>query len=184
MKLVKILCLLLCLALLSGCGPASAPADDPSDSTGSSESTGAGESTGTTETTGAADDSDTLKILAIGGSFSIDAMEYLYQIAQDGGVKKIVLKRNTEHCVKLVLWNRSDIATAYSDASRINVVKAHKQAYHCGFSRARRADYSESFSSSEGKAYILKIVFLTVIGEAYVIENNVSVLVNRRKIVR
>ncbi len=91
MKLVKILCLLLCLALLSGCGPANTPADTPYDSTGSAESTGTGESTGATESSGAADDSDSLKILTIGGSFSIDAMEYLYQIAQDGGVKKIVL---------------------------------------------------------------------------------------------
>ncbi|MBQ2732815.1 MAG: DUF4886 domain-containing protein [Clostridia bacterium] len=34
---------------------------------------------------------DTLKILAIGNSFSSDAMQYLYQIAADAGVKNIVL---------------------------------------------------------------------------------------------
>lgn len=33
----------------------------------------------------------TLKVLSIGGSFSVDAMEYLYQIAQDAGVKEITL---------------------------------------------------------------------------------------------
>jgi len=32
-----------------------------------------------------------LKILAIGGSFSMDAMQYLYQIAEDAGVEEIVL---------------------------------------------------------------------------------------------
>jgi hypothetical protein len=32
-----------------------------------------------------------LKILAIGNSFSIDAMQYLYQIAEDAGVEEIVL---------------------------------------------------------------------------------------------
>jgi len=34
---------------------------------------------------------DVLKVLAIGNSFSIDGMEYVYQIAQDQGVKKIKL---------------------------------------------------------------------------------------------
>ncbi|HHT28686.1 MAG TPA: DUF4886 domain-containing protein [Firmicutes bacterium] len=33
----------------------------------------------------------TLRILAIGNSFSVDAMQHLYQIAADAGVKKIVL---------------------------------------------------------------------------------------------
>lgn len=33
----------------------------------------------------------TLKILAIGNSFSVDGMEYLYQIAKDAGVEEIVL---------------------------------------------------------------------------------------------
>ena len=33
----------------------------------------------------------TLKILAIGNSFSVDAMEYLYQIAKSAGVEEIVL---------------------------------------------------------------------------------------------
>ncbi len=32
-----------------------------------------------------------LKILAIGNSFSVDAMQYLYQVAQDAGVKNITL---------------------------------------------------------------------------------------------
>ena len=34
---------------------------------------------------------ETLKILAIGNSFSVDAMEYVYQIAKNAGVKTIVL---------------------------------------------------------------------------------------------
>lgn len=34
---------------------------------------------------------ETLRILAIGNSFSVDAMEYLYQIAADAGVKTIIL---------------------------------------------------------------------------------------------
>lgn len=34
---------------------------------------------------------DELKILAIGNSFSVDSMEYLYHIAKDAGVKKLVL---------------------------------------------------------------------------------------------
>lgn len=33
----------------------------------------------------------TLKVLAIGNSFSVDGMEYLWQIAKSGGVKKVVL---------------------------------------------------------------------------------------------
>ena len=99
MKLLKIMCLFLCAALLlCGCAPASDPADDPADSTGSSESTGSAESTGTTESTGAAkpdvltkEPPKTLKVLAIGNSFSIDGMQYLYQIAEEAGVEEIVL---------------------------------------------------------------------------------------------
>ncbi len=34
---------------------------------------------------------DSLKILCIGNSYSVDSMEYLYDIAKDGGVKNIVL---------------------------------------------------------------------------------------------
>lgn len=37
------------------------------------------------------DDDGVLKILAIGNSFSDDAMEYVYQVAKDAGVKKIYL---------------------------------------------------------------------------------------------
>ena len=37
------------------------------------------------------DDDDTLKILTIGNSFSVDCMEYVYQIAKAAGVKKIKL---------------------------------------------------------------------------------------------
>ena len=33
----------------------------------------------------------TLKVLAIGNSFSVDAMEYLYQIAKDAGVETVIL---------------------------------------------------------------------------------------------
>ena len=32
-----------------------------------------------------------LKILAIGNSFSVDAMQYVYQIAQEAGIKNITL---------------------------------------------------------------------------------------------
>jgi len=99
MKLLKIMCLFLCAALLlCGCAPASDPADDPADSTGSSESTGSAESTGTTESTGTSkpdvltkEPPKTLKVLAIGNSFSIDGMQYLYQIAEEAGVEEIVL---------------------------------------------------------------------------------------------
>ncbi len=41
--------------------------------------------------TGEPVEDDTLKVLAIGNSFSIDGMEYVYQIAQDMGVEKIKL---------------------------------------------------------------------------------------------
>lgn len=37
------------------------------------------------------DYSQTLKVLAIGNSFSVDAMEYLYKIAKDAGIENIVL---------------------------------------------------------------------------------------------
>ena len=33
----------------------------------------------------------TLRVLAIGNSFSVDAMEYLYQIAKDAGVEQVIL---------------------------------------------------------------------------------------------
>ncbi len=99
MKLLRIMCLFLCVTLLmAGCGPAGTPTDDPSDSAGSSESTGSAESTGTTESTGVAkpdvltkEPPKSLKVLAIGGSFSQDALQYVYQIAEDAGVEEIVL---------------------------------------------------------------------------------------------
>lgn len=37
------------------------------------------------------DDDGVLKILAIGNSFSVDSMEYVYQVAKDAGIDKIVL---------------------------------------------------------------------------------------------
>ena len=37
------------------------------------------------------DTKKSLKILAIGNSFSVDAMEYLYQIAKNAGVEEIIL---------------------------------------------------------------------------------------------
>ena len=81
MKYTKLLlCLLLCLCLLAGCVAEPVPTDPaPTDP----------KPTDPTEPAAAED--GVLKILAIGGSFSIDAMEYLYQIARDGGVEKIVL---------------------------------------------------------------------------------------------
>ncbi len=37
------------------------------------------------------DEDNTLKILAIGNSFSVDSMEYIYQVAQSAGIENVVL---------------------------------------------------------------------------------------------
>ena len=52
------------------------------------------EATETPETTMAPEKTDakkSLKILAVGNSFSVDGMEYLYQIAKNAGVEEIIL---------------------------------------------------------------------------------------------
>ncbi|MCK7485051.1 MAG: hypothetical protein MZU97_05500 [Bacillus subtilis] len=36
----------------------------------------------------------TLKVLAIGNSFSVDAMEYLYKIAKNYGINEIILRQS------------------------------------------------------------------------------------------
>lgn len=79
------------ILLLTGCAGGSAPAV----TTAAPETTAVPETTAALETTAApsltAEPPKSLKILAIGNSFSTDAMQYLYQIAADAGVKEIVL---------------------------------------------------------------------------------------------
>lgn len=53
-------------------------------------------------------DGETLKILAIGNSFSDDSMEWLYKIAKAEGVKKIVLGN--------LYWGGCDLETHYNNA--------------------------------------------------------------------
>ena len=79
----RICILFLCGAMLmAGCGPAAPqPTAPPTEQTPTLP-----EPAATTP-----QEDDTLKILAIGGSFSIDAMEYLYQIMEEGGQTKLVL---------------------------------------------------------------------------------------------
>ena len=84
--------------LISSCGPA---APGPAENTqATSDNTSGGEPTG--EPTGDVTTSGTeapetpvapksLKILAIGNSFSTDCMQYLYDIMKSGGVENIVL---------------------------------------------------------------------------------------------
>ena len=68
-----ILCFVMVLALLAGCG-------------------GNGQTEGTTETTAETLPGDgVLKILAIGNSFSQDAMQMLYEIAKKEGYAEVVL---------------------------------------------------------------------------------------------
>lgn len=87
MKLIlKICSLLLCAALLlTGCVAEPAPTDPtPTDPTPTDPLP-----TDPPVLTEAPPKS--LKVLAIGGSFSMDAMQYLYQIAEEAGVEEIVL---------------------------------------------------------------------------------------------
>ena len=109
----KILCLLLALACvlsLTACGNQESTTTTGGTSDvaqdGTIESTGGMSVESTTGTTvdsttdateGAAsdgtpwDDDGVLKILTIGNSFSVDCMEYVYQIAKAAGVEKIKL---------------------------------------------------------------------------------------------
>ena len=93
------LCLVLSLLLLVACsGEASTSSEppNPSDSTAPDSST-----TDSTTTEAPKEevpilhntkwDGETLKILAIGNSFSVDAMTYLYDIARAEGVKNVIL---------------------------------------------------------------------------------------------
>jgi len=90
MKLLKKLCsICFCAAfLMAGCIPAATqPTNGPTDPT--DPTVPPTEPAPTSVLTEAPPKS--LKILAIGNSFSIDAMQYLYQIAEDAGVEEIVL---------------------------------------------------------------------------------------------
>ena len=114
----KLLCLLLALACvisLTACGgtDTTEPTGDTSAAIQATESGKQTDSTGSSAepTTGSAtqatagetisdqtptdsvgwDDDGVLKILTIGNSFSVDCMEYVYQIAQAAGVQKIKL---------------------------------------------------------------------------------------------
>ena len=88
MKLIlKICSMCLCTMLLfAGCvGP-----DSPS-GTGPSETDKPTDPTQPAAPNLPNDPPKSLKVLAIGGSFSMDAMQHLYQIAEDAGVEEIVL---------------------------------------------------------------------------------------------
>lgn len=67
-----ILCFVMVLALLSGCG-------------------GSGQTESTPETTENVQQSGSLKVLAIGNSFSQDAMQMLYEIAKKEGYQEVML---------------------------------------------------------------------------------------------
>ena len=90
MKLLKKLCsICFCAAfLMAGCTPAATqPTNNPTEPTDPTvPPTEPGSTSVLTEAP-----PKSLKILAIGNSFSIDAMQYLYQIAEDAGVEEIVL---------------------------------------------------------------------------------------------
>ncbi|MCK9478449.1 MAG: DUF4886 domain-containing protein [Firmicutes bacterium] len=64
--------------------------------------------------------SEKLKVLAIGNSFSVDAMEWLYDIAKDAGVREVVLGNLFSSGAALVThWNRRNeaIYTYYKNSS-------------------------------------------------------------------
>ncbi len=103
----RILCLLLALVcvmsvVLTGCGTTEQTNETGSVEQNSTESTDATATESTTESTVGAtegttsdgtpwDDDGVLKILTIGNSFSVDCMEFVYQIAKAAGVEKIKL---------------------------------------------------------------------------------------------
>ena len=85
MKPTRITSLLLCFLLL--CALLTACRKTPTETTSSTETTSP------PETRPALFEGDTLKILAIGNSFSNDTTEYLYDVAQAEGLKNIVIGR-------------------------------------------------------------------------------------------
>ena len=92
MDLIGLLCVLLCAALLmTGCMPAYKPFESGPSESGPSDYVGPTESTPTEPPVLNEAPPKSLKVLAIGGSFSMDAMQYLYQIAEEAGVEEIVL---------------------------------------------------------------------------------------------
>ena len=100
-NLLKILSLTLVGALVlgAGCVPtresssdsSSSTTDSSSDSSSGTTDSSSDSSSGTVEYTPHWNDDGVLKILAIGNSFSEDAMEYFYQIAKAAGVEHIEL---------------------------------------------------------------------------------------------
>ena len=94
-RLIALLLVTLTLLSLSACGntpgtentePSTQPTDSGALTENDTEVTTAENTIPTTENV-----PETIKILAIGNSFSTDCMEYLYQLLKDAGVKKIVL---------------------------------------------------------------------------------------------
>lgn len=87
------------LPVLSGCDNGGAGAEtsatvpSPETTAGSPESTAAPETTATPETTAAqySEPPKSLKVLAVGNSFSTDAMQFLWDIAKAQGVETVVL---------------------------------------------------------------------------------------------
>ncbi len=77
----KLICILLCMLMLCACA---APAD---------ETTAPIETTEQIANTGPLSDGKTLKVLAIGNSFSNDTTQYLYNIATAEGVTDVVIGR-------------------------------------------------------------------------------------------
>ena len=77
----KLICILLCMLMLCACA---APAD---------ETTAPVETTEQVANTGPLSDGKTLKVLAIGNSFSNDTTQFLYDIAAAEGVTDIVIGR-------------------------------------------------------------------------------------------
>lgn len=103
MKMKRFLSLLLCATMLCipvSCGAGKGEGDTTSTQSGDATVTTT-EAKSTSESTTAATEPaaepltatppKSLKVLAIGNSFSSDCMEYLYRIAKDGGVEEIVL---------------------------------------------------------------------------------------------
>ena len=88
------LAMLLCLTMLSCTPNEAAPKETETESESLSdtvESTEESETESDENTPSYNEVPKSLKILAIGNSFSVDAMEYLYQVAESAGVEEIVL---------------------------------------------------------------------------------------------